>query len=203
MAAFIPTRKDAELNEKALAKVREDKVRESRDGFDGTWVAHPDLVPVARTAFEEVLGGRPHQKHLLREDVTATAAQLLDMRVPDGSVTREGVAQNIAVAILYIDSWLRGVGAAALYNLMEDAATAEISRAQLWQWRRHAVALSDGSSMSAQVYREVRTQQLGELRDAMSAQEHRLDEAAGLLDGLVLDDEFVAFLTLPGYEMLE
>ncbi|HUF12460.1 MAG TPA: malate synthase A [Longimicrobiales bacterium] len=202
MAAFIPTRKDPELNEKALAKVRDDKVRESRDGFDGTWVAHPDLVPVARTAFEEVLEGRPHQKHELREDVDVAASELLDVRIPDAGVTREGVAQNVAVAILYIDSWLRGVGAAALFNLMEDAATAEISRAQLWQWRRHSVALADGDIMSADLYREVRAEQLDSLREQMSAQEHRLDEAAVLLDRLVLDADFVPFLTLPGYERL-
>ncbi|HEX6587887.1 MAG TPA: malate synthase A [Longimicrobiales bacterium] len=203
MAAFIPTRKDPELNEKALAKVREDKVRESRNGFDGTWVAHPDLVPIARQAFEEVLEGRPHQKHVLRDDVKADAHALLDTRIDGARITIAGVEQNVAVALLYIDSWLRGTGAAAIYNLMEDAATAEISRAQLWQWLRNRVKLADGREMTADLYRDARDRMLERVKGEVGTPDHRLDEAAELLDRLVLDDSFVTFLTLPGYEKLD
>ena len=203
MAAFIPTRKDAELNQKALAKVREDKVRESRNGFDGTWVAHPDLVQIARTAFEEVLEGRPHQKHVLRDDVSADARALLDTHIDGAKITQAGVEQNVAVALLYIDSWLRGTGAAAIYNLMEDAATAEISRAQLWQWLRHRVTLDDGRRMSADLYRDARKRMLERVTGEVGTTDHRLEEAAELLDRLVLDDSFETFLTLPGYEKLD
>ena len=135
MAAFIPNRRDPEVTETALAKVREDKERESRDGFDGTWVAHPDLVPVATEIFDAVLGDAPNQKARLREEVSVSAAELLDLGVEGGSVTEAGVRANIRVALAYLDAWLRGTGAAAIDNLMEDAATAEIARSQLWLWR--------------------------------------------------------------------
>ena len=141
MAAFIPNRRDPAVTEVALAKVRDDKERESGDGFDGTWVAHPDLVPVAMEIFDRVLGERPNQKERLREEVSVGAAELLDLRVPGGAVTEAGIRANIRVALAYLDSWLRGVGAAAIDNLMEDAATAEISRSQLWHWRTRGVAL--------------------------------------------------------------
>ena len=137
MAAFIPSRKDPEVNEVALAKVREDKEREAGDGFDGTWVAHPDLVPVATEIFDSVLGEEPNQVGRLRDDVQVSAAELLSISQTPGEVTDEGVATNVRVGIGYLDSWLRGVGAAAIDNLMEDVATAEISRSQLWQWVRH------------------------------------------------------------------
>ncbi len=137
MAAFIPSRRDPEVTEAAMAKVRQDKVREARDGFDGTWVAHPDLVRVAREVFDDALGDRPNQLERGRDDVAVTAAELLDVRVPDGSITEAGVRANVSVAILYLESWLRGVGAAALFNLMEDTATAEIARSQIWQWIAH------------------------------------------------------------------
>ncbi len=147
MAAFIPNRRDPAVTEIALAKVRDDKERESRDGFDGTWVAHPDLVPVAMEVFDAVLGDRPNQKDRLREDVVVSAAQLLDLGVPGGAVTEAGVRANVRVALAYLDSWLRGIGAAAIDNLMEDAATAEISRSQLWHWRTRGVVLVDGSDV--------------------------------------------------------
>ncbi len=134
MAAYIPSRKDAEANQLALDKVTEDKERESRDGFDGTWVAHPDLVPVAMQVFEKVLGDKPHQKERMREEVNTSAKELQDFRVPGGEITEKGLRLNINVALQYIESWLRGTGAVAIYNLMEDTATAEISRAQVWQW---------------------------------------------------------------------
>ncbi len=201
MAAYIPSRRDADVNERALAKVREDKQRESHDGFDGTWVAHPDLVPVAREAFDEVLGARPNQKDRLRDDVSPDSGALLDFRIPGGTVTREGVRTNVSVALQYIESWLRGLGAAAINNLMEDAATAEISRAQLWQWLRHETALADGGEMTPGLYHQLRDSELGALI-ASAESENRYADAAELLDSLVLDDEFEDFLTLPGYSYL-
>ncbi len=134
MAAFIPSRRDPEVNETALARVRDDKERESRDGFDGTWVAHPDLVPVALECFDAVLGERPNQVERQREDVNVDEAQLLDFEIPGGEITDEGLRVNCSVGVRYLDAWLQGVGAAAIDNLMEDAATAEISRAQVWSW---------------------------------------------------------------------
>jgi malate synthase len=200
MAAFIPNRRDPEVTENALKRVRDDKDRESRDGFDGTWVAHPDLVPVAREIFDGVLGDRPNQKERLREDVAVTAAQLLDLDVPGGAVSEAGVRANIRVALAYLDSWLRGVGAAAIDNLMEDAATAEISRSQLWLWRTRGVALADGRTFDGAMYASIRDEELGRLG---GAGEGRLAEAAGLLDRLVLDDDFADFLTLRAYSLLD
>jgi malate synthase len=201
MAAFIPNRRDEEVTERALAKVTEDKEREARQGFDGTWVAHPDLVLVAQSVFDRVLGTRPNQKDVVREDVVVRDSDLLDTRVPSGRVTMAGVQTNVRVALQYLESWLRGTGAAAIHNLMEDAATAEISRAQLWQWRRHCVTLSDGTHMTTELYRSVRNAELASLTSAPDA-DNRYDEAVQLLDGLVEAEEFTEFLTLPGYEYL-
>jgi malate synthase len=201
MAAFVPSRRDADVNARALAKVREDKERESRDGFDGTWVAHPDLVPVAREVFDRVLGDKPHQKDNLREDVRVTAAQLLDVRVDGGRITQAGVRTNVDVAIQYLDAWLRGTGAAAIHNLMEDAATAEISRSQLWQWRTHRVDVDGSGTMSAEWYRRVREEVVAELLKS-APEGSRLHDAAALLDELVLG-EWQDFLTIPGYKRLQ
>src|SRR5712672_613404 len=137
MAAFIPSRRDPEVNKVALAKVREDKTRESADGFDGSWVAHPDLVPVCKEVFDAALGDRPNQLERLREDVVPDEAALLSIPDTPGEITAAGVRTNVSVGVRYLDSWLHGVGAAAIDNLMEDAATAEISRSQIWQWVRH------------------------------------------------------------------
>jgi malate synthase len=134
MAAFIPSRRDLEVNAIALAKVTEDKRREAGDGFDGTWVAHPDLVPVAMAEFDAVLGDRPNQVDRKRDDVHVTEEQLIDFEIPGSSITDEGLRVNVSVGVRYLDAWLQGVGAAAIDNLMEDAATAEISRAQVWSW---------------------------------------------------------------------
>ena len=201
MAAFVPSRRDAEVNARAMAKVREDKERESGDGFDGTWVAHPDLVPVAREVFDRVLGHKPNQKDRLREDVKVTATQLLETRVPGAKITLEGVRTNIDVALQYLDAWLRGTGAVAIHNLMEDAATAEISRSQLWQWINHRVDVDASGTMSASVYQRVRDDVVTELRQSVTA-ESRLDDAVALLDELVLG-EWQDFLTIPGYERLD
>src|SRR5207248_2137587 len=148
MAAYIPSRKDPGANERALAAVSDDKVREAGDGFDGTWVAHPDLVPTALAEFDRVLGDRPNQLERTREEVVVTAADLLDVRVPGGTVTEAGVRANVSVGIQYLASWLRGVGAAAINNLMEDAATSEISRSQVWQWIQHRADLDGGGHVT-------------------------------------------------------
>src|SRR2546421_1166771 len=187
MAAFIPNRRDPEVTEAALAKVREDKEREAGDGFDGTWVAHPDLVSVAMECFDAVLGDRPNQRERQRDDVEVTARQLLDMRVPGGKITEAGFRMNIDVALQYLNSWLSGNGAAAIYNLMEDAATAEISRAQLWQWVRNGAKLDDGRTASGELYEKVRDEEIAKLG---GKQQGKLREAAEILDGLVLSGEF-------------
>jgi malate synthase len=199
MAAFIPSRRDKAVNDVAMAKVRDDKERESRDGFDGTWVAHPDLVPLATKIFDSVLGAKANQKHVLREEVSVRAEDLLDLRVPGGKVTDTGVRANVSVALQYLDAWLSGNGAAAINNLMEDAATAEISRSQLWQWRTISVILEDGRAMSADVYAAIRENEIAALGGRATG---HLGEAAELLDRLVLDDEFADFLTLPAYPLL-
>jgi malate synthase len=201
MSAFIPNRRQPEVTEKALAMVREDKQREAGDGSDGTWVAHPDLVPVARAIFDEALGARPNQKARLRDDVTAAAADLLDTHINGGRVTEAGVATNVSVALQYLASWLAGNAAAAINNLMEDAATAEISRSQLWQWRVHGVSLDDGRPMSSALYSSVRDAELERLE--ASAPGFRWTDAAALLDDLVLSDDFTEFLTLPAYRLLD
>jgi malate synthase len=201
MAAFIPNRRDPAVTEVALAKVRDDKDRESGDGFDGTWVAHPDLVPVAREIFDAILRDRPNQKDRLRDDVRVSGDQLLDMQIEGGRVTEAGVATNVSVALQYLASWLAGNGAAAINNLMEDAATAEISRSQLWQWRVHGVTLDDGRPMTPELYAAVRDAELDQLRS--SAPDDRWTDAAEILDELVLADDFVEFLTLVAYPMLE
>lgn len=194
MSAFVPSRKDEEVNRVALAKVREDKIREAQAGFDGTWVAHPDLVPVATTEFDRVLGGRPHQKDRQRDDVKAEGGQLLDLAISGAGITEAGVANNINVALQYIRYWLEGVGAVAIHNLMEDAATAEIARAQLWQWIRHKAAMVGGRKVTRQLYEELRDRELERLGRAQHA------DAATLLDRLVLGEEFIEFLTLAAYE---
>jgi malate synthase len=201
MAAFIPSRKDAEVNARAFAKVREDKERESAAGFDGTWVAHPDLVPLAREVFDAVLGDRPHQKDRVREDVHTSGDQLIDATVPGGLVTAEGIRLNVEVAMLYIEAWLRGSGAVAIHNLMEDAATAEISRTQLWQWIRHGAGIDGGGTMTREYYLQVRETELARLKTMPDAGA-RLPEAAALLD-LLVEGEFEEFLTAPGARLLE
>jgi malate synthase len=202
MAAFIPNRRDPEVTEHALRKVREDKEREAGDGFDGTWVAHPDLVPVAMEVFDRVLGDQPHQKHRMREEVRVGARDLLSIPVPGGTISEQGIRNNINVGIQYVAAWLDGLGAVAIFNLMEDAATAEISRAQLWQWVHHGAELVDGRRVTAELYTQLREEELDGL-EAERGEGTRFREAAELLDRLVLADEFEEFLTLPGYERLD
>ena len=200
MAAFIPSRRDPEANERAMAAVRADKERESSDGFDGTWVAHPDLVPLATEVFDSVLGDRPNQKGRLRSEVSVAASELLDVTVPDFVVTEAGIRANVSVGLAYLASWLAGNGAAAINNLMEDAATAEISRSQLWQWRTHAIAGEDGLPLTADRYAAIRGEELAKLRSAFP--DSPWPDAAELLDDLVLGDDFADFLTLGAYPKL-
>ncbi len=183
MAAFIPSRKDPEVNRVALAKVREDKERESGDGFDGTWVAHPDLVPVATEVFDAVLGDHPNQLERLRDDVVPDEAALLSIPDTPGEITEQGLRTNVSVGVRYLDAWLHGVGAAAIDNLMEDAATAEISRSQVWQW------VKNGRFDAARVRAEVAEVEAG-------------NEAKELFTELALATELVEFLTLPAYTRL-
>ena len=199
MAAFIPNRRDAEVTRVALAKVTEDKERESGDGFDGTWIAHPDLVPVARPVFEQVLNGRDHQKHRSPE-ATIVGQDLVDLQVPDGQVTLGGVRNDVSVALQYLNAWLQGNGAVAIYNLMEDAATAEISRAQLWQWVHNGAMLDDGRAIDLALYEAIRDEELEKL-GGRSAE--RFADAIELLDGLVTSKTFVEFLTLGAYKRLD
>ncbi len=205
MAAFIPNRRKPDVTEVALAKVREDKQREAGDGFDGTWVAHPDLVPVATEEFDRVLGDRPHQRDRLREDVIVTADDLLDVRVPGGGVTGAGLRANVEVALRYLESWLRGVGAAAINDLMEDTATAEIARSQLWQWIRHRVALEDGDTVSRELVRTVTAEEHHRIADAMVADgldPGRLEDARAVFEQVALGDDLPEFLTPAAYERL-
>ena len=201
MAAFIPSRKNPEINAQAFARVREDKSREAAAGYDGAWVAHPDLVPVVREVFDQALGNRPNQKDRLREDVRIGAAELLDTRVPGGRVTDAGVRGNVSVALQYLAAWLDGAGAVAINNLMEDTATAEIARAQLWQWVRHGVRTEDGAPVTLERCRSLLAEEVGRLE--RPDRPGRWREAAALLDELVGAKEFPEFLTVGAYEKLE
>jgi len=206
MAAFIPNRKDAAVNDAALTAVRADKAREADDGFDGSWVAHPDLVPVALEVFDAKLGARPNQLDRQREDVHVTAAQLLSASETPGDITEAGVRLNVSVGIQYLESWLRGGGAVAINNLMEDAATAEISRSQVWQWVHNGVATVEGTAITADWVRQVEDEELELVRAAVGEQAWtggKYDEARELFDQVALADEFVEFLTLPAYDRLE
>jgi malate synthase len=201
MAAFIPSRRDAEVNANAFARVREDKGREANDGYDGAWVAHPDLVQVVQEVFDEVLAGRPHQKSRRRDDVRVTATELLDVRVPGGRITEAGLRSDVSVALQYLEAWLRGSGAVAINNMMEDTATAEIARAQLWQWIRHGVRTEQGEPVTLDRVRALLGEEVGRLKNTAPG-DNRLAEAAELLEGLVAAREFPEFLTLGAYEKL-
>jgi malate synthase len=201
MAAFIPSRRDPEVNQAALARVREDKAREAGAGYDGAWVAHPDLVPVVDEVFRAVLGGRPHQKNRQRDDVIEDRDQLLDVRVPGGRVTDAGVRGNISVALQYLAAWLGGSGAVAINNLMEDAATAEIARSQLWQWIRHRAKTEDGKPVTLERCRMILKEEMGNLVAAGGDRE-RLASAGELLEDLFSAEVFPEFLTLAAYQRL-
>mgnify|MGYP001457642514 CR=1 FL=1 len=199
MAAFIPSRRDPEVNKVALAKVTEDKERESSDGFDGTWIAHPDLVPVANPVFARALDGADHQKDK-SPDATVTAKDLIDLHAPGGQITLGGVRNNVSVTLQYLTAWLSGSGAVAIYNLMEDAATSEISRSQLWQWIHNGAKLDDGRNVDLALYEQLRDAEIEKLGGRSTG---RLGEAVDLLDELVSRETLDAFLTLGAYERLE
>jgi malate synthase len=206
MAAFIPSRRDPEVTRVALAKVKEDKDREAGDGFDGTWVAHPDLVPTATQAFDRVLSDRPNQLERQRPEVSVAAPQLLDVRVPGGTITENGLRMNVSVGIQYIESWLRGVGAAAINNLMEDVATAEISRSQVWQWIRHSARLSEGQTVSANVVREIADQEMAKIRERLGDtgwSTSRFAQARAVFEEVALSSSFPPFLTLVAQKHLD
>jgi malate synthase len=208
MSAVIPSRSDEEANKVAFEAVRDDKQREAGAGFDGTWVAHPDSVPVATEAFDEVLGERPNQVDKQRDDVEASADDLLAVAQTPGEVTEDGLRSNVNVGIQYLSSWLRGNGAAGIYGLMEDAATAEISRAQVWQWVKHGEVLDDGRPITADLVRELEASELEKIREEIGddewfQREGRPDLSRSLFERVALSgDEFVEFLTLPAYEEL-
>jgi malate synthase len=209
MAAVIPSRQDPEAAERAVKAVAEDKQREAGDGFDGTWVAHPDVVQTAMAEFDRVLGDRPNQIDRRRDDVDVDAADLLDVASTPGAITEAGLRNDVNVGIQYISSWLRGNGAAAIYGLMEDAATAEIARSQVWQWVRHEATLDDGRTVTAELVRELERDELERIRgeigdDEWFEREGRPRESRELFEQVALSgDEFVEFLTLPAYEHLD
>ena len=206
MAAFIPSRRDPAVNEVALAKVREDKEREAADGFDGYWVAQPDLVTVCREIFDRVLGDRPNQLDRRRDEVGVDAAQLLDVAATGGAVTEAGLRGNVSVALQYLEAWLRGNGAVAINNLMEDAATAEISRSQVWQWIHNGVRLADGTTITAELVGRIEDEELAKLRAALGDQAwagSRFDDARKLFERVALADDFADFLTTAAYDSID
>ncbi|MGW5682583.1 malate synthase A [Nonomuraea sp. NPDC003754] len=200
MAAFIPSRRDPEVNAVALDKVRADKTRESGDGFDGSWVAHPDLVPICRDVFTAVLGDRPNQLDRLREDVEVSAADLLNVSATPGDITENGLRNNVDVALRYLAAWMGGLGAVAIHNLMEDAATAEISRSQIWQWIHNGITLADtGQPVTKELVERIIAEELARIAAEPGYDEHLYGQAEALFKEVALDDDFAEFLTLPAY----
>ncbi|MGV0097467.1 malate synthase A [Streptomyces californicus] len=205
MAAFIPSRRDAEVNKVAFEKVKADKDREAADGFDGSWVAHPDLVPIALASFDAVLGEKPNQKDRLREDVSVAAGDLIAIDTLDARPTYDGLRNAVAVGIRYIEAWLRGLGAVAIFNLMEDAATAEISRSQIWQWINADVVFENGEHATAELARKVAAEELAAIREEIGEETFtagKWQQAHDLLLQVSLDQDYADFLTLPAYEQL-
>ncbi len=204
MAAFIPNRRDPEVTAIALAKVREDKTRESRDGFDGSWVAHPDLVPLCKEVFDAALGSRPNQLDRLRDEVSVMAADLLAVSKTPGPITEAGLRNDVSVGLQYLASWLGGNGAVAIFNLMEDAATAEIARSQVWQWMHNAICLDDGPLVTQGLVERIITEELGTIREQAGAafDAARYDQAVSLFKEVALADDYAEFLTLPAYERM-
>jgi malate synthase len=204
MAAFIPSRRDPQVNEVALAKVRDDKTRESRDGFDGSWVAHPDLVPICREVFDSVLGDQPNQLGKLREEVSVDPADLLAVAKTPGEITEAGLRSNISVGLQYLANWLAGTGAVAIFNLMEDAATAEISRSQIWQWLHNDITLADGPLVTPDLVNRLIGEELTKIRAASgdAFDEAGYEQAVALFREVALADDYADFLTIPAYERM-
>jgi malate synthase len=204
MAAFIPSRRDEAVNTAALEKVRADKTRESGDGFDGSWVAHPDLVPICREIFDGVLGDRPNQRDRLREEVSVSASELLAVDQTPGEITEAGLRNNVSVGLQYIATWMGGNGAVAIFNLMEDAATAEIARSQVWQWIHNDVELADGPKVTPDLVERVIDEELAKIRESYgdAFDEKRFAEAVNLFKEVALADDYADFLTIPAYERM-
>ncbi len=204
MAAFIPSRRDPEVNEKALAKVREDKTRESSDGFDGSWVAHPDLVPICREIFDGVLGSKPNQLDRLRDEVSVSAADLLAVAKTPGTITEGGLRNDISVGIQYLASWLGGNGAVGIFNLMEDAATSEIARSQVWQWLHNDILLEDGPKVTRERVEAMIDEELTKIREQYGEEfnAERFGQATALFTEVALADNYAEFLTIPAYERM-
>ncbi len=208
MAAVIPSRTDPEANARAVADVRADKQREAGNGFDGTWVAHPDAVAAATEEFDEVLGQRPNQVDSQRDDVDVGARDLLDVRATPGEITEAGLRSNVNVGIQYISSWLRGNGAAGIYGLMEDAATAEIARSQVWQWLHHGARLDDGRPVTPELVSRLEDEELARIREEIGDDEWfethgRPAQSRALFQRVATSERFVEFLTIPAYDELE
>jgi malate synthase len=206
MAAFVPSRSDPAVNEQALRQVAEDKRREATDGFDGSWVAHPDLVPVCRREFDAVLGSRPNQLERTRPEVMVTNDQLLDVVATPAGATEAGLRNDVSVALQYLESWLRGVGAVTVFNLMEDVATAEIARSQIWQWVHKGAVLDTGEKVTDAKVRQILAEELDAIRRARGEEKFaagRWSDAAAVLDDVALGDDFVEFLTLQAQDLLE
>ncbi|MET9964164.1 malate synthase A [Streptomyces sp. NPDC006326] len=205
MAAFIPSRKDAEVNRIAFEKVRADKDREAGDGFDGSWVAHPDLVPIAMASFDAVLGDKPNQKDRLREDVSVAPGELIAIDSLDAAPTYEGLRNAVQVGIRYIEAWLRGLGAVGIFGLMEDAATAEISRSQVWQWINAGVVFENGEQATAELTRTIAAEELAAIRTEIGEEAFtagKWQQAHDLFLQVSLDADYADFLTLPAYDQL-
>jgi malate synthase len=204
MAAFIPNRRDPEVTAIALAKVREDKTRESADGFDGSWVAHPDLVALCKEVFDAALGDRPNQLDRLREEVSVSAQDLLAVAKTPGTTTEAGLRNNVSVALQYLAAWLGGNGAVAIFNLMEDAATAEIARSQVWQWLHNDVTLDDGPRVTRDLVERIIREELDAIRGGAGAgfDAARYDQAVALFAEVALADYYTEFLTIPAYERM-
>ncbi len=206
MAAFIPSRKDPDVNEQAISKVKEDKERESSDGFDGSWIAHPDLVAPVKEVFDSVLGDNPNQLERQRDEVSVRAGELLDVSIEGSSVTEEGLRNNVNVGLQYLSSWLSGIGAAGIFNLMEDAATCEISRSQVWQWVHQGVQLESGEKVTAELVRRIEDEELERIKESVGEEVFNkapAKQARAIFEDVALADDFIEFLTLPAYELLD
>jgi len=204
MAAFIPNRRDPEVTEIALAKVRDDKTRESRDGFDGSWVAHPDLVALCKEVFDDALGSAPNQLGRLREEVSVYAPDLLAVAKTPGPITEAGLRNDVSVALQYLAAWLGGNGAVAIFNLMEDAATAEIARSQVWQWMHNDICLDDGPLVTRDLVERIIGEELDKIRQQAGGafDAARYNQAVALFKEVALADDYAEFLTLPAYERM-
>jgi malate synthase len=197
MAAFIPSA-DPAINETAFAKVKADKAREAHDGFDGSWVAHPGMVEICREEFTKILGNKPNQKDKLREDVRVSEADLLNIKATPGAVTEAGLRNNISVSIQYLEKWLKGTGAVAIFNLMEDAATAEISRSQIWQWIHNQITLEEGTLITPDLVKKLADEEIAKLGDEPS----KFTVARDNFIAVSVSEEYLDFLTLPAYAQM-